>query len=183
MISPLMGGKPAPPQADETGWAGFGRAALLPVPVERVCGRLVARRQRQVGKRLPIRHRRVAPPPRLDILNAQEPLHAVESLGVHQTLQAVPGPLHPAYGVDASLVLAQQLFPQSAPRAQALVPAHMVEPQEQRLGHRVAARESVPHRREVLAYGVAAAGGAVEAETSGVRAIEVDPRLVGPAPR
>src|SRR5205814_1366357 len=81
-------------------------------------GRFVARRQGEVRERLPVRHRRVAPPPRLDVLNAQEPLHAVESLGVDPALQAAPGPLHPAYGVDAGLVVAQQLFPQSPPRAE-----------------------------------------------------------------
>src|SRR5205807_8715187 len=86
------------------GLTWIGGAAQLPVPVEGVRGRRVARRQRQTRERLPVRHRRIAPPARLRFLNPQKRLDAAESLAVHEALEAVPRPLHPAHGVHAGLV-------------------------------------------------------------------------------
>src|SRR5207302_9383024 len=57
--------------------AGIGRATQLHVPVERMRGRLVTGEQRQERERLPVRDRRVAPPPRLRFLYAQQRLDAV----------------------------------------------------------------------------------------------------------
>src|SRR5437870_3185797 len=78
-------------------FAGIARTAQLPVPVERVRGRLVVGGQRQVGERLPVQDRRIAPPPRLRFLDAQQRLDALESLGVNQVSQTAPGPLHRAH--------------------------------------------------------------------------------------
>src|SRR6266516_3591265 len=71
-------------------FAGIGGTAQLAVPVERVAWHLVVGGQRQVGERLPVQYRRVAPPPRLGFLDAQQGLHAVESLAVHAIRQTVP---------------------------------------------------------------------------------------------
>src|SRR6266487_5812670 len=144
--------------------AGIRRTAQLPVPVERVPGRLVARGQREMREGLPVQHRRVAPPARLGLLDAEEALHAAESIRVHSGLEPVPGALHPAHGVDARLVMLEQIFPQRTPRAQVFTPADVVEPQKEVVGHRVAAREPGPHRGRILAHRVAARGRAVEAE-------------------
>src|SRR5205814_1003827 len=95
-----------------------------------------------------------------------------------QALQAVPGPLHPAHGVDPRLVVPQQLLPQRAARAQAVSPADVVEPEQDSVGHRVTAREAVAHRKRVLAHRVAAAGRAVEAEAGQSRSL---PTLATPA--
>src|SRR5204862_7273941 len=73
-------------------FAGIGRTAQLAVPVERVAWHLVVGGQRQVGERLPVPYRRVAPPSRLRLLDAQQRLDAVEPFGVHQSLQTVPAP-------------------------------------------------------------------------------------------
>src|SRR5256714_13563422 len=82
-------------QGVTAGLTWIGGAAQLPVPVERMRGRSVARRQRQVRESLPIRHRRIAPPPRLRFLNPEKGLDAAESLAVHHVLETVPRPLHP----------------------------------------------------------------------------------------
>src|SRR5207237_4619269 len=75
-------------------WIGW--AAQLSVPVEGMRGRRVARRQRQLRERLPVRHRRIPPPARLSFLSPEKRLHAAESRVVHEVLEAIPRPFHPA---------------------------------------------------------------------------------------
>jgi hypothetical protein len=72
--------------------------------------------------------------------------------------------------VDAEAVTVDELLPECSPGAHRLLPADVVEEQEELVGDRAPAGETVAHRRGVLRDGVAARGGAVEPEPLAVGA-------------
>ena len=88
--------------------------------------------------------------------------------------QPVPGPAHAGDVVHAAAVAQDQLVPQRVARSHAVVPRHVVEPEQEFLRHRRQVAELRRHRRRVLRHRIAAAGTAVEANALRIGAVVVD---------
>src|ERR687884_320979 len=68
---------------------------------------------------------------RLPLLDGEEGLHVAEALRVDLPLERAPRAAHRAHGVDARVIVVDQLLPQRPSGVHAVVPAHVVEPEEE----------------------------------------------------
>ncbi len=100
------------------------------------------------------------------------------ALGIDERRQSLPRSFHLANRIDATRVSIHQLIPKDAAGLGAIVPRHVVEPQQELLGHALQIAELRGHRRRVLSDGIAARLGAIEANALRVGAMVVNGRPV-----
>src|SRR5690606_21058711 len=136
--------------------------------------RRFAGRQRTLREGLEVGDAGVAPPLRFLLLDAEEHRDLVVAFRIDLALEAGPGAAHAAHVVHATAVTHDQLVPQAAAGGHAVVPGHVVEPQQECLRHGIDAAELLRHRRRVRGHGVAAGGAAVEADAARVGTVVVD---------
>src|ERR1043165_3462299 len=133
--------------------------------------------RRQPGRNWPLRvglevsDARVAPPPRLLLLDAQERCDLLAPLRIHRRSDFIPGLAHLPHDIYAVRVAIQQLVPQGAARMQPIAPRNVMEPQQVILRDAPQVAEFCSDGCGVLRDGVAATRTAIETDALSVRAM------------
>src|SRR5690606_32959478 len=97
---------------------------------------------------------------------------------IQPALQAVPCGLHRLHLAYTARVVVDQFVPQRAPGAQAVIPGHVMEPQQQRFRHARYVAETLRYSRRVLGHRIAALPGPVEADAIAISAVVIHRRPV-----
>src|SRR5690606_5656807 len=107
------------------------RAAESLIEAQRAIGLRVAARDREIGELPEVLQAGISPPAGLVVLNLEVLGNLGEALSIDAIRYRRPGLTHAPHLIDTQAVAMHQLFPQRATRAQSVLPAHLVEEQQQ----------------------------------------------------